>query len=536
MNADWHLKTVIYQIDPSLFLDSNGDGWGDLDGITAKLDYVQGLGVGTLWLMPIYGSPWRDAGYDVSDHLALEPRFGTEAQLKTLIDEVKRRGMRIILELVMQHTSDEHPWFVQARQDRNSPYRDYFIWSDVPVDDGNKPIFPSVEDSVWHWDEQAGQYYRHLFYRYQPDLNLTNVRVVQEIERIMARWLALGIDGFRLDAASHMVEQAGNGSEEQGVWLLERLQAFMEGLNPQGVLLGEVDVEPERFPHYFGNGQRMGLVLDFWLNNHIFLALATQQAKPLRCAIERRPRSPNNAGYAVWLRNHDELDLERLSQHERDEVLRIFAPDENMRLYGRGIRRRLAPMLNGDVHHQLLAQALLLSLPGTPVVRYGDEIGMGDNLDLPERLAVRTPMQWSDEANAGFSSSTGKLAMPVIDQGPFAYPTLNLAAQQHTPGSLHQRVGDLLRLRAKLPEVGKGRVRLLEVQHPAVFAISHGDDPVSLMLANLGSTAAEIAIDLDGFTEIIADARYVGGQATGLLLNPYGYRWFRRVGTPSEQQ
>jgi len=333
-----------------------------------------------------------------------------------------------------------------------------------------------------------------------------------------------------------MVEQAGNGSEEQGVWLLERLQAFMEGLNPQGVLLGEVDVEPERFPHYFGNGQRMGLVLDFWLNNHIFLALATQQAKPLRCAIERRPRSPNNAGYAVWLRNHDELDLERLSQHERDEVLRIFAPDENMRLYGRGIRRRLAPMLNGDVHHQLLAQALLLSLPGTPVVRYGDEIGMGDNLDLPERLAVRTPMQWSDEANAGFSSSTGKLAMPVIDQGPFAYPTLNLAAQQHTPGSLHQRVGDLLRLRAKLPEVGKGRVRLLEVQHPAVFAISHGDDPVSLMLANLGSTAAEIAIDLDGFTEIIADARYVGGQATGLLLNPYGYRWFRRVGTPSEQQ
>ncbi|TBU77876.1 glycosidase [Pseudomonas daroniae] len=536
MNAHWHLNTLIYQIDPSLFLDSTGDGWGDLGGIIEKLDYLQGLGIGTLWLMPIYESPWRDAGYDVTDHLALNPRFGSEAQFKALVREMKQRGMRIILELVMQHTSDLHPWFVKARQDRNSPYRDYFIWSDLPVDDGNTPIFPSVEDSIWQWDEQAGQYYRHLFYRYQPDLNLTNPNVIEEIERIMARWLALGIDGFRLDAASHMVEQAGGGKEEQGVWLLERLHAFMIRLNPQAILLGEVDVEPERFPHYLGNGQRMGLVLDFWLNNHIFLALATRQAEPLQRAIERRPQSPDNAGYAVWLRNHDELDLERLSEAEREEVMRIFAPEEDMRLYGRGIRRRLAPMLDGDVHRQLLAQALLLSLPGIPVLRYGDEIGMGDDLDLPERLAVRTPMQWSDKANAGFSSSTGKLAMPVIDQGAFAYQTLNVTAQQRIPGSMLDRVSDLLRLRANLPEVGKGRVRLLDVQHPAVFAISHGEDPVSLMLANLGSTIAEVSVDLDGFSEIIADTSYMDERATGLSINPYGYRWFRRVRTPSENQ
>lgn len=536
MNAHWHLNTLIYQIDPSLFLDSTGDGWGDLGGIIEKLDYLQGLGIGTLWLMPIYESPWRDAGYDVTDHLVLNPRFGSEAQFKALVHEMKKRGMRIILELVMQHTSDLHPWFVEARQNRNNPYRDYFIWSDLPVDDGNTPIFPSVEDSIWQWDERTGQYYRHLFYRYQPDLNLTNPHVIEEIERIMARWLALGIDGFRLDAASHMVEQAGGGKEEQGVWLLERLHAFMVRLNPQAILLGEVDVEPERFPHYLGNGQRMGLVLDFWLNNHIFLALATRQAEPLQRAIERRPQSPDSAGYAVWLRNHDELDLERLSEAERDEVMRIFAPEEDMRLYGRGIRRRLAPMLDGDVHRQLLAQALLLSLPGTPVLRYGDEIGMGDDLDLPERLAVRTPMQWSDKANAGFSSSTGKLAMPVIDQGAFAYQTLNVTVQQRIPNSMLNRVSDLLRLRANLPEVGKGRVRLLDVQHPAVFAISHGEDPISLMLANLGSTIAEVSVDLDGFSEIIADTPYVDERTTGLSINPYGYRWFRRVRTPSENQ
>jgi len=537
MESEWHLNTLIYQIDPSLFLDSNGDGWGDLNGITRKLDYLQGLGVGALWLMPVYGSPWRDAGYDVSDHLLLAPRFGNEADLRRLVEEANKRGMRMIFELVMQHTSDQHPWFQQARHDRNSPYRDYFIWSDEPIDDGNTPIFPSVEDSIWQWDEQAGQYYRHLFYRYQPDLNLTNPRVVEEIERIMAHWLALGVAGFRLDAASHMVEQAGGGSEEQGVWLLERLHAFMTRINPQGILLGEVDVEPERFPHYFGTGQRMALVLDFWLNNHVFLALARKQAEPLRCAIARRPSSPDNAGYAVWLRNHDELDLERLTQEERDEVMRVFAPQEHMRVYGRGIRRRLAPMLDGDVRRQALAQALLLSLPGTPIVRYGEEIGMGDDLDLPERLSVRTPMQWSGEANAGFSTGDNTLPMPVIDKGPFAYHRINLAAQQNEPASLHNRVRHLLRLRATLEEIGKGRVQLLELGHPAVFAVRYRGRSTSLMLANLGDEVARVDIDaaaLEGYEQIAADSQYRDDQA-GLMLNPYGYRWFRLTSATSQQ-
>lgn len=534
MNSDWHLRTLVYQIDPSLFFDADGDGWGDLCGIAEKLDYLHDLGVGTLWLMPIYGSPWRDAGYDVSDHMALEPRFGTEAQLKHLIEEIKKRGMRIILELVMQHTSDQHPWFKQARSSRSSPYRDYFIWSDQPVDDGNQPIFPSVEDSIWEWDEQAGQYFRHLFYRYQPDLNLTNPKVIEEIERIMARWLALGIDGFRLDAASHMVEQAGGGRESQGVWLLECLYTFMSERNRQGILLGEVDVEPERFPLYFGKGQRMGLVLDFWLNNHIFLALATRQAAPLLRAIERRPPAPDNAGYAVWLRNHDELDLERLSEEERAQVLRIFAPEQDMRVYGRGIRRRLAPMLDGDKRRQLLAQALLMSLPGTPIVRYGEEIGMGDNLDLPERLAVRTPMQWSDATNGGFSSTAGPLPAPVIAEGRFAYQRVNVAKQQQKPDSQYNKVRQLLRLRASLEELGAGDTRLLASNHPAVFAISHGLRSTTLMLANLDEPVAMADIDLKGYEQIAADSTYPDEGTSGVTLNPYGFRWFRK--TPGSEQ
>jgi maltose alpha-D-glucosyltransferase / alpha-amylase len=535
MKANWHRNTLIYQIDPSLFHDSNGDGRGDLKGIIQRLDYLQALGVGALWLMPLYRSPFKDAGYDVSDFLALDPRFGSEEDLRQLIVQARERGIRVIMELVVQHTSDQHPWFQRARRDRNSPYRDYYLWSDTPVDDGNQPIFPSVEDSIWQWDEEAGQYYRHLFYRHEPDLNLANPRVVEAIERIMVHWLELGIAGFRLDAASHLVEQAGGGDEEQGVWVLDRFFRCLTRINPEGVLMGEVDVEPERYRHYFGGGERLGLVLDFWVNNHLFLALARGEAEPLQRAIKRRPAPPDGANYAVWLRNHDELDLERLSEQEREEVMQAFAPDENMRLYGRGIRRRLAPMLEGDVRRQALAEALLLSLPGTPIVRYGEEIGMGDDLALPERLSVRTPMQWSAEANAGFSSAQ-RLAAPVIDEGPFAYTHLNVAVQEDDPDSLLARTRHLLRARGCLPEIGDGRAELLVADHPAVFAIAHIGEATSLMFANFSDEAVTVQLeapDLAGFDEIVSDGHYEAAQDSRLALHGYGYRWFRRK--PSKQ-
>ncbi|MDB6442693.1 alpha-amylase family protein [Pseudomonas sp. 21TX0197] len=536
MKANWHRNTLIYQIDPSLFYDSNGDGRGDLKGIIRQLDYLQALGVGALWLMPLYRSPFKDAGYDVSDFLALDPRFGSEEDLRQLIVKAGERGIRVILELVVQHTCDQHPWFQRARRDRNSVYRDYYLWSDTPVDDGNQPIFPSVEDSIWQWDEEAGQYYRHLFYRHEPDLNLANPRVVEDIERIMVHWLELGIAGFRLDAASHLVEQAGGGDEEQGVWLLERLYRCMIRINPEGILMGEVDVEPERYSHYFGAGDRLGLVLDFWVNNHIFLALARGEAQPLQRAIARRPAPPDGAHYAVWLRNHDELDLERLSEEEREEVMQAFAPEPDMRLYGRGIRRRLAPMLEGDVRRQALAQSLLLSLPGTPIVRYGEEIGMGDDLSRPERLSVRTPMQWNAEANAGFSSAH-HLAAPLIEHGPFAYTHLNVARQQDDPESLLARTRRLLWARSGLSEVGNGEAQLLTADHRAVFAIAHVGQATSVMLANLGPETVEVRLqtDLEGFEEIVSDSPYPAPEGASMSLCGYGYRWFRYAGSEQQQ-
>jgi maltose alpha-D-glucosyltransferase/alpha-amylase len=305
----------------------------------------------------------------------------------------------------------------------------------------------------------------------------------------------------------------------------------MTRINPEGILMGEVDVEPERFSRYFGTGERLGLVLDFWVNNHLFLSLARGEAEPLQRAINRRPVPPDGANYAVWMRNHDELDLERLSEEEREEVMHAFAPEQNMRIYGRGIRRRLAPMLEGDVRHQALAQALLLSLPGTPIVRYGEEIGMGDDLSRPERLSVRTPMQWNAEANAGFSSAR-QLAAPLIDEGPFAYTHLNVAHQQDDPDSLLARTRRLLQTRARLTEVGDGKARLLPVNHPAVFAIAHECDATSVMLANLSDQPVTVQlrdVDLRGFEEIVSDSQYPERKKASLHLEGYGYRWFRRA-------
>jgi maltose alpha-D-glucosyltransferase/alpha-amylase len=542
MSAEWPHNTVIYQIDPSQFFDSDNDGCGDLSGIVERLDHLSSLGAGAIWLLPIFGSPFRDCGYDVSDHHVIESRFGSEDDFLLLIDEANKRGMRVIIELVLQHTSEQHPWFVQAQKDRSSRYRDYFIWSDTPVDDGNQPIFPGEEDSIWQWDDQAGQFYRHLFYRHEPDLNLANHRVVEEIEQIISRWLRLGVSGFRLDAASHAVEQAGGGQEEQGVWLLERLAAHARGINPDCLLMGEVDVEPERFRHYFGTGNRLQLALDFWINNHMFLALARQRAEPLWRALHRRPVAPDGAGYAVWLRNHDELDLERLTEEEREEVIQAFAPEPDMRVYGRGIRRRLAPMLNGDVRHQTLAQALLASLPGTPIIRYGEEIGMGDNLQRRERLAVRTPMQWSDDVNGGFSrADRSRLPAPLIDQGPFSYETLNVAAQQRDSDSLLARCQAIFRTRARLYEVGEGDAHPFSCGHPAIFAIRHVGESTTIMLANLSRqpVTLELAMngELRGFEQIMADSAYPfpATDEVALTLKGFGYRWFRCGGLEQQQ-
>ncbi len=531
----WHHDAVLYQVDPLLFLDSDGDGIGDLRGIVHKLEYIRSLGTTTLWLLPVYPSPFRDGGYDVTDHLGIAPRFGDLADFAFLLERAQNLGMRVLVELVMQHTSDQHPWFKEARADRRSKYRDYYIWADAPPDDGLKPIFEGVEDSVWSFDEQAGQYYRHMFYRHEPDLELANPRVREELFRIMAFWLDLGVDGFRIDAVPYMIERARIADpRDDGLWLLKDMHSFAWKRSPGAILMGEADVDAGRYARYFGDDDRLTHLLDFWTNNQLFLALARGEAQPLVEAMHSDLPPSLRRRCAMWLRNNDELDLDRLKPGERQDVLRAFAPDASMRIYGEGIRRRLAPLLDGDPRRLAMAHALLLSLPGTPVLRYGDEIGMGDDLRLPERNSVRTPMQWHDGRNAGFSTAdAAALPAPVIDDGAYSFRRINVQAQQWRADSLLARVRGLVQAQLALPETGHDW-RVAKFECPCVFGLRYdgrecGD--VLLVFANLAADEVRFDVredDLDAMVEIAADSDYPDTALRPLRLRGYGYRWLRR--------
>jgi len=536
----WYRDSVIYQIDPSLYRDSNGDGVGDFAGMRERLQHVRGLGATCVWLMPFYASPFLDGGYDVTDHLAVDPRFGDLAEFVLFMEEADDLGINVLIELVAQHTSDQHRWFQEARHDRKSPYRDYYIWADEPQETDVEPIFPTVEDSVWTWDDEAQQFYRHVFYAHEPDLALDNPLVRQEMHRTMTFWLRLGIAGFRVDAAPFLVER-GRAAEpdSDGQWLVREMRELVAHHQPGAVLLGEVDVEPQKYADYFGDGDGMTMLLNFWINNHLFLALARGRAEPLVRALRDQPVPPRHAQYAHWLRNHDELDLEQLTEEERAEVLQAFAPDESMQAYGRGIRRRLAPMLEGDVRRQALAHAVLLSLPGTPVLRYGEEIGMGDDLSRPEREAVRTPMQWANASAAGFSAGNpDHLAAPVISGGQFGYQDVNVYAQALQDDSLMKKITAMVNARIGLREVGRNPVEVLDVDNEAVLALRYAGDNGShvVMLANLGEEKQEIRLpDQESrMVDVLADDDYGSAEhppgptrRTGVSLNGFGYRWLR---------
>jgi maltose alpha-D-glucosyltransferase/alpha-amylase len=536
----WYRNAVIYQVDVAYFLDADGDGWGDLRGLTERLEHIRGLGANCLWLLPFYVSPFDDGGYDVIDHLTVDPRFGDLADVAILLNKAESLGLRVIIDLVTQHTSIQHRWFQQARRDRSSPYRDYYVWSDEPVETGVEPVFPTVEDSVWAWDDEAGQYYRHTFYDFEPDLELGNPRVRQEIGRIMEFWLRMGVSGFRVDAVPYMVERARNADpRDDGHWLLAEMREFAVLHQPEAVLLGEVDVPPEDYADYFGDGERLSMVLDFWVNNNIFLALAREDARPLGRALDRQPEPPAHSQYGVFLRNHDELDLEQLTDDERTEVLDRFAPEEDMRAYGRGIRRRLAPMLAGDPRRLAMAHALLMGLPGSPVLLYGDEIGMGEDLSRPERKAVRTVMQWSDADNAGFSlASPDQLLAAPISGGAFGYETVNVAAQTQDRQSLLAQVGNLVRSRLGAEEIGLGTCTVLDVGHPGVLCLAHESEGRRLVTA-VNLTDEDVTCELadteaSGLADVLCDREYPppDEQPTKFELGGYGYRWLRRRDEP----
>lgn len=536
MEALWHRNSTIYQLDPSLFKDGNGDGHGDFIGLRTRLDHLRMLGADCLWLNPFYASPWRDGGYDVSDHLRIDPRFGDTPGFIAFIERAEQYGIRVIVELVVQHTSDQHLWFQDARHHRKSKYRDYYVWSDEPVETEFKPSFPGVEDSVWTWDEEAQQFYRHVFYSHEPDLDIANPAVRDEIRGIMAHWLRMGVCGFRIDAAPYMAMQAKKADpREDGLWWLDEMKTYVEQRNPLAILMGEADVGVHRYDEFFDEGRRLTWLLDFWLNNHAFLAFARGSAKPLVDAVEGRSAAPGDCSYAGWLRNHDQLDLDQLEPAERAEVLAAFAPDPDMRVYGHGIRRRLAPMFDGDPRRQAMAKALLFSLPGVPILRYGDEIGMGEDLSRPERLSVRTPMQWSAGRNAGFSAADAdRLCVPVIDDARFGPQVVNVEAQLAERDSLLSRVQRLVRARQGLREI-TGKSAVLPVDADGVFALRYDDDEsgsVALLLTNIGADGAQVTLngfDAAGLVDVLGDQVYPAPEGSPAVVDiaGHGYRWLR---------
>ncbi|MFC0676354.1 alpha-amylase family protein [Lysobacter korlensis] len=536
MEVLWHRNATIYQVDPSLFKDGDGDGCGDFRGLRSRLDHLRLLGADCLWLMPFYRSPFRDGGYDVVDHLDVDPRFGDITDFIAMMERADELGIRVMVELVVQHTSDQHPWFQQARCDRNSRYRDYYIWSDEPVDTGVSTAFPGVEDGVWTWDEQAQQYYRHVFYSHQPDLNIANPRVREEICRIMGFWLRLGVCGFRIDAASYMMRSASNADpRDGGLWWLNEMRDYVRQRSPSAILMGEADVGVHEYSEYFKDGRRLTWLLDFWLNNHIFLALARGRAQPLNDAIETRSPAPGFCSHVQWLRNHDQLDLDQLQPEERKEVLAAFAPDEDMRIYGHGVRRRLAPMLGGDARRIAMAHSLLFSLPGVPIVRYGEEIGMGDDLARPERLAVRTPMQWSRRRNGGFSAAAAdELVVAPVDDADYGYARVNVEAQLGVPGSVLSQTQTFIRTRQGMREL-IGDACLAKCDAPSVFGVRY-DEPetgsVAVLFTNLGAEPVSFefdAPDLTTLVDVLSDRPYppIEGSPLRIEMDGYGYRWLR---------
>ena len=536
----WYKNAIIYSVDVKSYMDANGDGVGDFAGLTSRLDYLAGLGVTCLWLLPFYPSPDRDNGYDITDFYSVDPRLGSLGDFVEFTRQAAMRGIRVIIDLVINHTSNQHPWFQQARQDPRSPYRDFYVWSATkPANIAEGVVFPGRQRAVWTFDRRAGAWYFHRFYDYQPDLNIDSPAVREEIRKIMGFWLELGISGFRLDAAPFVIEEVRDGEPSPSLLYayLGEFRDFLSWRSKDAIVLAEANVTMDKVMDYFGDGHRLQMLFNFWLNQHLFLALARQSAEPLERGLAALPPIPELGQWASFVRNHDELDLGRLSAFERQEVYAAFGPEPRMQLFERGIRRRLAPMLGGDERRIRQALSLLFTLPGTPVLWYGDEIGQGEDLSLDERNSVRTPMQWCAEPHAGFAAPNVKrLARPVVRKGPFSYTRVNAAAQQRDPVSILNTVEKFIRVRKEHDQFGWGAWSLVDASAPSVFALRYDvDGRTAIAVHNLSQEACTTKLDLPEeerreLFEILADSAYPepNQQGAALPLGPFGYRWFRR--------
>lgn len=547
MGQHWYENAFVYSVDVEAFADSNEDGVGDFRGLIGRLDYLYRLGVTCLWLAPIHPSPRRDGGYDVADFYNVDPRLGTLGDFAELLHEARNRGIKVIIDLVVNHTSDEHPWFVDAVSSRESPYRDWYVWSDTePADRRQGMVFPGEQSETWTYHRKARSWYYHRFYDFQPDLNMANPHVRAEVKRIMGFWLQLGVAGFRMDAVPFIIEQTepGNPDSPKDFPFLTELRAYASWRRGDAVLLAEANVAVDEIVRYFGDeggsGNRINMLFDFLLNDSMVLALARRRAEPLILALGESPKLPAGGQWATFLRNHDEIDLSRLTAEQREEVFAEFGPEEHMRLYDRGIRRRLAPMLGGDRRRLELAYSLQFSMRGTPVLRYGEEIGMGDDLSLPGRNAIRTPMQWSNQTNGGFSVADP--VRPAIRTGEYGYQKVNVTAQRHDATSLLSWFERMIRTLRESPEVGSGSCTAIDDAGlpPAVLA-HRADGPTGTMvfLHNLDDVPvqadlSQLAADADHPNQVFGDQPYDEKlDLADLELAGFGYRWIRICRTPA---
>ncbi|WP_040283800.1 alpha-amylase family protein [Tessaracoccus massiliensis] len=542
----WWKSAVIYCLDIETYFDHNNDGVGDLAGLAHRIDYLAELGINTLWLMPFYPSPDRDDGYDIKDFYGVDPRLGNHGELVEVIRTAHSRGIRVIADLIVNHTSDQHPWFVASRRSTTNPYRDYYIWRDTePGDTSDEVVFPGEEDSIWTKDDRTGQWYLHHFYKHQPDLNLANPKVMDEILRTVGFWLELGIDGFRVDAVPFLLQNQNTAPSSTEYVdphdVIREIRDFLGRRKGDAMLLGEVNVPHADQLKFFGGerADQLHMMFDFIAMQATYLAFAREDPAPLVKAIKDRPEIHRTCQWATFLRNHDELTLDKLTDAEREEVFEAFGPKEEMQVYDRGLKRRLPPMFDGDPRRVRMAYSLMFSLPGSPTLYYGEEIGMGEDLAAEGRMSVRTPMQWNSSKNGGFSDAApSKLIQRPVPDG-FGPDHVNVADQRHDPESLWSLIRSLIAVRRQRPEIGWGEFEVLDCGSRSVLAhrVSLEGSAV-LAVHNFSADAASVTIR-DGFTpddvvqDLLDNQSLVAHEGSlEVALDGYGYRWFRVIPGP----